>query len=512
MTSTASTPRVALIAIATALASLLAATSASADSIVYTKDYNVWLINPDGSGEYQVTTDGTSARGYYSASQADDGTIAAIRDTSPVDKLVRMRQNGEVLSEFTPEVAATGFANGLFDAAISPDGQKIAYRTAWFGDGSCNLGTSGGTPCYIFAVSAADGPENLGAQPFRKEPSWIDNSTLLVETDSSRMATYTLSADPDQDEDSVDWFGKNFNDGGLGDPVYDGEVSPDGAKIATATWTSTFFPDPPGHHHDSLVLWTTNGPPPAAPTPRCRFRGAAGDYFEDPSWAEDGTAVVWEEGDNRQDTPPTGDEGIWIVRGDVATTDCAELDGGLLVRGGAEPDWGPAPINPGPRSPGADSGSGDGGPGGSGGGGGGGGGGGSRGGGGSTSTTPTTPTTDTTGPRITVTVRGQRLRTVLKKGYAVGFDSNEPGSATGSLRASGSAARGLKVTVAKTATVASGKSKFASAGRQKVVLKFTRKARKKLARKRSLKLTLRMTVADAAGNKSTQTRRVTLKR
>ena len=50
--------RRALPAAACALAALPAA--ASADSIVFVKDANVWLAHADGSGAYQVTTDGTA--------------------------------------------------------------------------------------------------------------------------------------------------------------------------------------------------------------------------------------------------------------------------------------------------------------------------------------------------------------------------------------------------------------------------------------------------------------------
>ena len=50
---------------------------ASADSIVYVKDGNVWLASGDSSNQYQVTTDGTDEHPYYSPTQADDGTIAA---------------------------------------------------------------------------------------------------------------------------------------------------------------------------------------------------------------------------------------------------------------------------------------------------------------------------------------------------------------------------------------------------------------------------------------------------
>ena len=51
--------RRAVLAAGLALAALPAA--ASADSIVFIKDANVWLANGDGSGLYQVTTDGSAS-------------------------------------------------------------------------------------------------------------------------------------------------------------------------------------------------------------------------------------------------------------------------------------------------------------------------------------------------------------------------------------------------------------------------------------------------------------------
>jgi hypothetical protein len=77
------------------ISALVAAAPAAAHSLVFIKDSNVWLANADGSGQYQVTLDGTSGSPYSSASQADDGTIVALR--TPLGgraQIWRMRPNG----------------------------------------------------------------------------------------------------------------------------------------------------------------------------------------------------------------------------------------------------------------------------------------------------------------------------------------------------------------------------------------------------------------------------------
>src|SRR5687767_15830416 len=60
---------------------LVLAAPAAADSIVYAKDGNIWAARPDGSGAVQITKDGTAASRYGDATQADDGTVLAVRGT-----------------------------------------------------------------------------------------------------------------------------------------------------------------------------------------------------------------------------------------------------------------------------------------------------------------------------------------------------------------------------------------------------------------------------------------------
>src|SRR3712207_5343809 len=100
---------------ASLISTLALAGTASADSISYLKDGNVWLSTGDGARQFQVTTDG----GYTSASQADDGTIAAIKGQD----VVKMDRFGKKLAQFTTPVsdgderkAMWSYFEGPFDA------------------------------------------------------------------------------------------------------------------------------------------------------------------------------------------------------------------------------------------------------------------------------------------------------------------------------------------------------------------------------------------------------------
>jgi hypothetical protein len=125
-----------------------------------------------------------------------------------------------------------------------------------------------------------------------------------------------------------------------------------------------------------------------------------------------------------------------------------------------------------------------------------------------TQTTPTqsTPTPDKTPPVVKLLLRKQRLRGALKKGYVAAFSTNEAGKARATLFARSSDLR------AKSVQVASGKLTIAAPGKFKVRLKFTKKAKKALTRLHRVKLRLRLVVTDVAGNVTTKTASVTLKR
>lgn len=88
---------------------------ALADSIVYEKGGNVWLSNPDGSGQRQVTTSG----GYSKPTQANDGTIVAVKD----NLLQRLDRSGHLLN-----LAGDSGGSGPITPALSPGGSLVAYN------------------------------------------------------------------------------------------------------------------------------------------------------------------------------------------------------------------------------------------------------------------------------------------------------------------------------------------------------------------------------------------------
>jgi hypothetical protein len=121
---------------------------------------------------------------------------------------------------------------------------------------------------------------------------------------------------------------------------------------------------------------------------------------------------------------------------------------------------------------------------------------------------------DTTKPVATITFAKQRLARVLRVGFVGSAVSTEGGTLRLDVLLAPKLARKLKLAgpsaalvVAKSATRTLG-----GPGSAKLTAKFTKKAKKALARLRTVKLTLRLTATDAAGNASVKTRSVTLRR
>jgi hypothetical protein len=120
--------------------------------------------------------------------------------------------------------------------------------------------------------------------------------------------------------------------------------------------------------------------------------------------------------------------------------------------------------------------------------------------GGGSAGTGATQQRDTRAPRARLAARRGRLSLALRKGYIVVVFCDEACTVKGQLAQSG-----------RRAPLGRGGARIAAPGKGKLKLRFSRSARKALRREASAKLTIRVTVTDAAGNAATRRVAVTLR-
>jgi hypothetical protein len=293
------------------------AAPASADSIVFVKDHNVWSSGTDGSGARAVTRDGTADQPYSSPSQDDRGVIAAAHGYA----IVRLDRTGRKLSQFVPQNVkdSTGHSTSGAPAwvSLSPDGTKLAFSLTSL---SCDLTIDCGARATT-TVTAADGSrvyETPGL--YGGWASWVTNDRVLFHGGYLYQNQIWDVGSPGE---PFDWFEDQDTYGDLDSTdLGDGEVSRNGARYIAVR----------GYDATTQVVWyrvegsIQSGPKPPAPQALCMTSQEAG--LKDPTINADGTWAAWEES-----------TGIWSKPNLDA---CDDPQPTLIVTGGSEPSWGPA--------------------------------------------------------------------------------------------------------------------------------------------------------------------------
>jgi thermitase len=121
---------------------------------------------------------------------------------------------------------------------------------------------------------------------------------------------------------------------------------------------------------------------------------------------------------------------------------------------------------------------------------------------------------DTEAPALSVSTAGrQRLGTVLRRGLRPRLGLSEAGTVTSTLEVSSRTARRYRLARTSGAyRVGAATRTWVDAGTQTVTIRLSRKARRRLARVRSVTVTLRARGVDSAGNPTTRSKRITLRR
>lgn len=292
--------------VAAALAAgALAPAVAAAESIVYVKGGDVFLF--DGSTSRAVTSDG----GWESPSQADDGTLFAVKGTPGAQaghtnrRIVRMTRTGMPIGDPSVPVRPDSSENGPFDAKASSDGRYVAF---W------KLRPDVSDYPIAGIVGAGDATAYQSGSFYSLtghwKPFWIDADTaaLFRQQGYPRVSTYTMG-----EQFSQAWFGSDEQT-----PTQaGGDVTRDLSRMVTVVDGA-----------QELRLYQMNGPPPAAPTPVCSISQPVG-TFSSPTWASSGSELAWAD-----------DDGIHVAQvRDWASCNIVEV---LAVAGGRQPDWGVA--------------------------------------------------------------------------------------------------------------------------------------------------------------------------
>jgi hypothetical protein len=309
---------------------LVCAGFAHASSLVYVKDYNVWLANPDGTGARQVTTDGFKELPYESPSQADDGTILAGRGL----KFVKLDRQGNQVGPLMPSVLvgkpASALAVGPFDPKLSPDGHKLVYWigtwSTWFDYGTS---TTWSDPQDTVIWQDADTGAQLGFTMFYEKPSWLqDSQHALLSQPGNRLAAQIVGSAVGASHNEVTPVFTDSDSKPAGEyysqDVGDPELTPAGDKLVALR----------GAGAETIRFYDTRSGRPVVS--ECGLGEPVGGSAADPTWAPDGSAVAWAEGD-----------GIWSTPvGALDSTDCSWIQPHRIIPGASQPDWGPADVTP----------------------------------------------------------------------------------------------------------------------------------------------------------------------
>lgn len=288
--------------------------SASAASLVYKKDGNIWVASQDGSRTKQVTTDGTADSEYWGPSAQDDGTVVV---GGPNKMIYVLNQDGSTKAgPFKAPV--TSCTSTPLSLHAQPAGSKVVFHA--LGKSACSDPGVSTRPIVRYAAVDAEVPSDSG--PDGINPRWIPGtSNLAGMIQTYPHGIYVDNGDPSQA--SVAWLAPSSAD----DKFLSFDVSRTGNRVLIEGQTGGAGPV-------WLKLWQNDGPPPSSGGQElCSLGSFAPDVRALPRWSPDGSEIVWS-------TP----EGVFVSPAPVPSGGVCQLAPKLVAPGGREADWGAADL------------------------------------------------------------------------------------------------------------------------------------------------------------------------
>ena len=281
-----------------------------------------------------MTTDGFKELPYQSPSQADDGTILVNRGLVFVKLDRRGNRIGAPLASILVGKPDYALAIGPFDPKISPDGHKLAYWigtwSTWFDYGTNTTWTD---PRDAVVWQDADSGAQLGFTLFYQKPSWLqDSQHALLNQPLNRLAAQIVGSAVGASHNAVTHVLTDSDSKPAAEyysqDVGDAELTPAGDKLVALR----------GAGGQTIRFYDTRSGRPVVS--ECYLAEPVGGSAADPTWAPDGGAVAWAEGD-----------GIWSTPvGPLNSADCSWAQPRRIITGASQPDWGPSDATPVPAT------------------------------------------------------------------------------------------------------------------------------------------------------------------
>jgi hypothetical protein len=269
--------------------------------IVYSEVRNagprLWVVNPDGSGARQLTTDRFASDTDPTVSP-DGRTVAFVRTGADGSSICTIRIDGTGLTELSPaDVSAVG-------PTWSPDGSRVAFAGE---DGGIYVIGADGSGVRMIAGTEGRFASHLTWSPDGEQIAFAAGgdsarATDLWVTDIQGVTQVNLTVTPEISEGSPAW-------------------SPDGSRILFSRLTiagaslMTIAPDP-----DAAPVAVTDG----------------STFDSNPAWSPDGTLIVF-------DRVSAASADVYVARPDGSEVT-------LMTRNATDPAWQPIPSDPTPSS------------------------------------------------------------------------------------------------------------------------------------------------------------------